>query len=83
MIISRVILKGTLKVNFRMISSLMKSQSNLGKLAIKYKIDLRIFLFFVVYCRVLRDVLVGNDPFLIKNIQNRKRSITQPKRMTS
>ena len=83
MIISRVILKGTLKVNFRMISSLMKSQSNLGKLAIKYKIDFRIFLFFVVYCRVHRDVLVGNDPFLIKNIQNRKRSITQPKRMTS
>ena len=60
----RVILKGILKAYFRLISSLMKSQSNFGKLEIKYKIGLRLFLFFTsgtqniwciahsVYCRV-------------------------------
>ena len=35
-----------LKVYFRLIGSLMKSHSNLGKLAIKFKIGLTIFLFF-------------------------------------
>ena len=60
----RVILKGILKVYFRLISSLMKSQSNFGKLEIKYKTGLKLFLFFTsgtqniwciahsVYCRV-------------------------------
>ena len=64
MMVLRVILKGILKAYFRLISSLMKSQSNFGKLAIKYKIGLRLFLFFAsgtqniwcvahsVYCRV-------------------------------
>ena len=41
----RVILKGILKAYFRLINSLMKSQSNFGKLAIKYKMRLRLFLF--------------------------------------
>ena len=45
MVVLRVILKGILKVYFRLISSLIKSQSNSGKLAIKYKIGLRLFLF--------------------------------------
>ena len=46
MVVLRVILKGILKAYFRLISSLMKSQSNFGKLEIKYKIGLRLFLFF-------------------------------------
>ena len=46
MMVLRVILKGILKAYFRLISSLMKSQSNFGKLEIKYKIGLRLFLFF-------------------------------------
>ena len=45
-IVLRVLLKEALKVYFRLISSLMKSHSNFGKLAIKYKIGLRLFLFF-------------------------------------
>ena len=62
MMVLRVILKGILKVYFRLIiSSLMR---NFGKLAIKYKLGLRLFLFFTckahsiwcvahsVYCRV-------------------------------
>ena len=47
MMVLRAILKGILKMYFRLISSLMKAQSNFGKLAIKYKIGLRIFLFFI------------------------------------
>ena len=47
MMVLRVILKAILKVYFRLISSLMKSQSNFGKLAIKYEIGLRLFLFFI------------------------------------
>ena len=39
-------MKGILKAYFRLISSLIKSQSNFGKLAMNYKIGLRIFLFF-------------------------------------
>ena len=68
MIALRVILKGILKVYFRLISSLMKSQTqnNFGKLPIKYKIGLRLFLLFTsgtqniwcidhsVYCRAWR-----------------------------
>ena len=58
MMVLRVILKGILKAYFRLISSPMKSQSNFGKLAMKYKIGLRLFLFFLfiwdteylVYC---------------------------------
>ena len=42
----RVILKWILKAYFGLISSLMKSQSNFGKLVIKYKLGLRHFLFF-------------------------------------
>ena len=34
------------KAYFRLISSQMKSQSNFRKLAIKYKIGLKLFLFF-------------------------------------
>ena len=45
-LVLRVILKEILKAYFRLISSLMKFQSNLGKLAIKYKIGLKLFLFF-------------------------------------
>ena len=64
MMVLRAILKGILKMYFRLISSLMKAQSNFGKLAIKYKIGLRLFLFFTsgtqiiwrishsVYCKV-------------------------------
>ena len=47
MMVLRVILKSILKVNFRLISWMMKSQSNFGKLAIKCKIGLRLFLFFL------------------------------------
>ena len=39
-------LKGILKAYLRLISSLMKSESNFGKLPIKYKIELRLILFF-------------------------------------
>ena len=46
MIVLRVILKGIFKAYFTLISSLVKSQSNFGELEIKYKIGLRIFLFF-------------------------------------
>ena len=46
MIVLRVILKGILKAYFRLISSLMKSKSNFGKLGIKYKIGFKLFLFF-------------------------------------
>ena len=46
MMVLRVNLKGILKAYFRLISSLMKSQSNFGKLAKKYKIGLQLFLFF-------------------------------------
>ena len=46
MMVLKVILKEILKAYFRLISSLMKTQSNLGKLAIKYKVVLRLFLFF-------------------------------------
>ena len=46
MMVLRVILKGVLQVYFRLISSLMKSQSNFGKLAIKYKIELSLSLLF-------------------------------------
>ena len=46
MMVLRVILKGILKVYFRLISLLMKSHSNFGKLTIKCKIGLRLFLFF-------------------------------------
>ena len=46
MIVLRVILKGILKAYFRLISSLVKSQSNFGELEIKYKIGLPLFLFF-------------------------------------
>ena len=46
MMVLKVILKGILKINFRMIGSLMKAQSNFGKLPIKCKIGLRLFLFF-------------------------------------
>ena len=46
MMVLRVISKGILKMYFRMISSLMKAQSNSRKLAIKYKIGLRLFLLF-------------------------------------
>ena len=46
MMVSRIILKWVLKLLFRLISSRFQSQSNLGKLAIKYKIGLRLFLFF-------------------------------------
>ena len=42
----RVILKWILKAYFRLISSLMKSQSNFGKIAIKYKLGLGLFQFF-------------------------------------
>ena len=64
MMVLRVILKGILKVYFRLISSLIRSQSNFGKLAIKCKIELKLFLFFTsgtqnywriahaVYCKV-------------------------------
>ena len=64
MMVLRVILKGILKAYFRLINSLMKPQCTFGKLAIKYKIGLRLFLFFTsgtqniwciahsVYCRV-------------------------------
>ena len=45
MMVLKVILKGIVKVYFRLISSLMKSKSNFEKLAIKYKIGLRLFLF--------------------------------------
>ena len=45
MMVLKVILKGIVKVYFRLISSLMKSKSNFEKLAIKYKIRLRLFLF--------------------------------------
>ena len=45
MMVLRLILKDILKSYFRLISSLMKSQSNFGKLAIKYKMGLRLFLF--------------------------------------
>ena len=46
MMVFRIILKEILKAYFRLISSLIKSQSNFGKLAIKYNIGLRLFLFF-------------------------------------
>ena len=39
-------LKGVSKAYFRLICSLMKSQSNIGKLAIKFKIGLILFLLF-------------------------------------
>ena len=64
MMVLRVILKGILKAYFRRISSLMKFQSNFEKLEVKYKIGLRLFLFFTsgtqniwciahsMYCRV-------------------------------
>ena len=45
LMVLRVILKGILKVYFRLISSMMKSQSSLGKFVIKYKIRLKLFLF--------------------------------------
>ena len=56
--------EGNIKSVPRLISSLMKSQSNFGKLVIKYEIGLRLFFFFTsgtlniwciahsVYCRV-------------------------------
>ena len=62
MMVLRVVLKGILKA-YRLISSLMKYQRNFGKLEIKYKIGLRLFLSFIsgtqnicgiyhsVYCR--------------------------------
>ena len=46
LMVLRLILKGILKVYFRLISSLMESQSNFGELVIKYKIELKLFLFF-------------------------------------
>ena len=46
MMVFRVTLKGILKEYFTLIISLMKSQSNFGKLAIKHKIMLRLFMFF-------------------------------------
>ena len=39
-------MKGIVKAYFRLISSLNKSQNNFGNFAIKYKIGLRLFLFF-------------------------------------
>ena len=56
MIVLRVILKRILKMYFRMISSLMKAQSNFGKLAIKYKIGLRLFLFFTCGTQNIRRI---------------------------
>ena len=47
----RVILKEIFKAYFRLISLLMKSQSNFGKLAIKYKIGLRLWdTKYLVHC---------------------------------
>ena len=46
MMVLRVILKGILKAYFKLINSLMKSQNNFEKLAMKYKIGLRLSLFF-------------------------------------
>ena len=46
MMVLRVNLKVILKAYFRLISSLMESQNNFGKLSIKYKIGLRLFFFF-------------------------------------
>ena len=51
MMILRVILKGILKAYFRLISLLMKSQSNFGKLAIKFKIVLGLWdTKYLVHC---------------------------------
>ena len=56
----RVILKRILKAYFRLISSLMRSQGSFGKLAIKYKIGLRLFLFFKSGTQYL-----GHCPFCV------------------
>ena len=46
MMVLRVTLKGILTAYFRLINSVMKSESNFGKLSIKYKIGLRLFVLF-------------------------------------
>ena len=49
MMVLKLILKGILKMYYRLIiSSLMRSLEKFGKLAIKYKLGLRLFLFFAL-----------------------------------
>ena len=45
LMVLRLILKAILKTYFRLISSMLKSQSSFGKFVIKYKIELKLFLF--------------------------------------
>ena len=49
MMVLKVILKGILKAYFRLISSLMNSQSNFGKLAIKHKIGFETLLVLYIW----------------------------------
>ena len=58
MMVFRVTLKGILKEYFTLIISLMKSQSNFGKLAIKHKIMLRLFMFFTSGTQIFGALLI-------------------------